>query len=396
VVLREGSILVKVAYFHHSGDLYGSSKSLLYLLSELRKKGVTPLVVLAEDGPFHQVMKERGFAVELVENVPVLRRKMFRSLSDFLGFFRNFTRSLPRIRRILRENGIELIHSNDLVVGLMPGIMARVLTIPHVWHIRSNLSEFTLFTSLMRWLVHFLSSTIIGVSQSVVCQLGSVNISKIRLVYNGLPDEIIGRQLPFDTTFRARHGLAAADLVICCVGRINGWKGQDFLATAFASIQNDLPATVKLLFVGDPYPGSEFHQTQLEARIHQLGIGARTCRISFVTDVRSVYAAIDILVVPSVVPEPFGLVVVEGMAYGCPIIAANHGGPSEILQDRITGLFYEPDDLQGLADGIRQLVDDAVLRRMLGVNARSFMEHSFSITETADRVYDAYRSCLTR
>ncbi len=392
----EESVFVKVAYFHHSGDLYGSSKSLLYLLGELRKKEVDPLVILAEDGPFRQLLKEKGFAVELVEEIPVLRRKMLRSTVALFSFFYGFTRALPRICRILRDNKIELIHSNDLVVGLAPGMAAWALKIPHVWHVRSNLGEFRLFSFLMRRLVRSFSTALIGVSQSVVRQVGTGSSTGIRLVYNGLPPEIIGRRLPFDTSFRERYALAADDIVICCVGRINGWKGQNFLARAVASIRDELPDSVKLLLVGDPYPGSEFHQSQLEELIQLLGIRERTTQISFVTDVRSVYEAIDILVVPSVIPEPFGLVVVEGMTYGCPIIAANHGGPSEILQDQRTGLLYEPGDLAGLAARIRQLVADKELRLKLGANAVKFMEHSFSITETADRVYDTYRFCLNR
>jgi glycosyltransferase involved in cell wall biosynthesis len=387
---------VKVAYFHHSGDLYGSSKSLLYLLCEIQKRGVSSIVILAEDGPFHQVLKNKGFEVKLVEEIPVVRRKVFRTLADFLTFVHGFTRSYPKIQQILSDNDIDIVHSNDIVIGILPGLLSVLRKTPHVWHIRSNIGEIRIFTCLTRWLVLSLSTLLIGVSKSVVRQFDTSRSAKVRLVYNGLPHEVIDRRLPYDADFRSRHGFAADDLVVCCVGRINGWKGQGFLAGAFASIQHELPDTVKLLFVGDAYPGSEFYQSQLDDEIRRLGIGHRTVHISFVTDIRSVYEAIDILVVPSVVPEPFCLVVVEGMAYNCPIIAADHGGPSEILQDQVTGLLYAPDDLQGLAQRIKQLVFDDGLRTQLGHDARTFMETAFSITETADKVYDIYQSCLSK
>lgn len=387
---------MNVAYFHHSGDLYGSSKSLLYLLCEMKKRGVRPLVVLAEDGPFHLALKDRGFEVALVEEIPVLRRKIFRSRTNFITFLQGFTRSFSKIKNILRDNDIDIIHSNDLVIGVLPGMVSFLLKTPHVWHIRSNISEFKIVTYPMRWLVLSLSTVLIGVSKSVLGQFGRNGAATIRLVYNGLPHEVIERLLPYDANFRSIHGISEDDLVVCCVGRINGWKGQEFLARAFASIQNELPASVKLLFVGDAYAGSEFYQNQLEDQIERLGIGHRTVHISFVSDIRSVYEAIDILVVPSMTPEPFGLVVVEGMAYNCPIIAANHGGPSEILQDHVTGLLYAPDDVQGLAQRIKQLVYDEGFRKELGHNAREFMATAFSINETAEKVYAIYQSCLNR
>ena len=108
------------------------------------------------------------------------------------------------------------------------------------------------------------------------------------------------------------------------------------------------------------------------------------------------YESIDILVVPSIIPEPFGLVVVEGMAYNCAILASNHGGPSEILQDQVTGLLYPPHDVHELARRLKQLVLDDELRTELASNARRYIEHAFSITETADKVYDIYQSCLNR
>ncbi len=386
---------MKVAYFHHSGDLYGASKSLLYLIIELRKKGVDPLVILAEDGPFHSVLLENGIRVELLTSVPVLRRKIFRSYVSFFQYCFYYVKSFNVVTKLLRKHAIDIVHSNDMMIGFFPGIIAKIMKLPHVCHIRTNVSEFKTSIKLVGWLLPALSDVLICISKTVLLQFGSQPDPKMKLVYNGLPLDIINLKLPFKKDFRSNLGFSQGDKVICCVGRINSWKGQDFLARAFASIAHELPDNVKLLFVGDSYPGSEFYQTQLEASIEQLGIRERTTQISFITDVRSVYEAIDILVVPSIVPEPFGLVVVEGMTYGCPIIAANHGGPSEILKDHVTGLLYEPGDLQGLAERIRQLVVDDSLRLELATNAAKFMKNSYSIAETADSVYNIYRSCLS-
>jgi glycogen(starch) synthase len=80
------------------------------------------------------------------------------------------------------------------------------------------------------------------------------------------------------------------------------------------------------------------------------------------------YLTADVLVVPSWY-EPFGMVILEGMLYGLPIVAAEVGGPSEILEHGRTGLLCPPKDADSLGDAILRLVTDAGLRRRMGVAA---------------------------
>ena len=81
-------------------------------------------------------------------------------------------------------------------------------------------------------------------------------------------------------------------------------------------------------------------------------------------------AALDILVLPSTSPEPFGLVVLEAMASGKPVVATAHGGPLEIITDGACGRLVPPGDPAALAVAIEQLVGDPGLRTRWGVAAR--------------------------
>jgi glycosyltransferase involved in cell wall biosynthesis len=100
-----------------------------------------------------------------------------------------------------------------------------------------------------------------------------------------------------------------------------------------------------------------------------LGIGRRVELRGHRTDVWDELARIDVLVHASVTPEPFGQVILEGMAAGVPVIAARAGGPAEILRHDVTGVLYESADLDGLANAMERMRDPA-LRERLSAAAR--------------------------
>jgi glycogen(starch) synthase len=113
-------------------------------------------------------------------------------------------------------------------------------------------------------------------------------------------------------------------------------------------------------------------------------------------DLSRLYQLADILVVPSRY-EPFGLVVLEGMLYGLPIVAAAVGGPREILQDRETGLLFAPGNVSALAENVVRLVEDPALRDRLGAAAAHEVRKKWLWSAIAPRVWaiygDAMESC---
>jgi glycosyltransferase involved in cell wall biosynthesis len=98
------------------------------------------------------------------------------------------------------------------------------------------------------------------------------------------------------------------------------------------------------------------------------------------------YDRADILLVPSLWHEPFGLVVAEAMARGLPIIASNIGGPAEILTHEVNGLLIKPNDEHALASAIREMLDHPEKRQQLSQAARETVQQRFTIEENARRV----------
>ena len=94
----------------------------------------------------------------------------------------------------------------------------------------------------------------------------------------------------------------------------------------------------------------------------------------------------DVGVVPSLLQEPFGLVNIELMACGLPVIASRVGGIPEIVLDGVTGLLVEPNDPQALSEAMAKLLDDPELRKRMGENARKHVVQNFSLETYLDRL----------
>jgi glycosyltransferase involved in cell wall biosynthesis len=118
--------------------------------------------------------------------------------------------------------------------------------------------------------------------------------------------------------------------------------------------------------VGGVFGDQAHFAEKLVHTIEELGIGEIVEMCPFTPEPSTHYAWADVVVVPSIKPEPFGLVALEGMAAGCAIIAANHGGLSEIVVDGETGTLVEPGSIESLAAAIERYLDDSSLASVEG------------------------------
>ena len=148
------------------------------------------------------------------------------------------------------------------------------------------------------------------------------------------------------------------------------------------------------MIVGDAGPGLEDLPAQLKAQV------ASTCPVEyftflpFINDVWPVWFGTDIAVVPSTEPEPFGMVAIEAMAAGVPVIAAAHGGLLDIVVDEETGLLFSPRRSTTLADALERLVSDDKLRKSLGSAGSKRQQQCFSVESQVDRTLGVYKEML--
>jgi glycosyltransferase involved in cell wall biosynthesis len=155
---------------------------------------------------------------------------------------------------------------------------------------------------------------------------------------------------------------------VAVLGRLAPWKGQHVFLDAFAAAFPD--GTERAVVAGAALFGEDAYAEELRQQVHALGLEHRVELRGHVEDVAALLADADVLVHASVVPEPFGQVVAEGMAAGLPVLATDAGGPAELITDGEDGLLYAPGDRAALAKGLVRLAEDPALRRRLGDAAR--------------------------
>ncbi len=193
----------------------------------------------------------------------------------------------------------------------------------------------------------------------------------------------------------APRGSAEGPLV-SMVGMFTPWKGQDVFVEAVALLLKREPTLrARFQLVGDEIystNGESGFRERVAARVREYGLGNRIVLRGLIRDIESVYASSDIVVHCSRAPEPFGKVIVEAMAAGCAVIAADAGGVREIVTDEIDGLLSAPGDAGALAEQLRRLCLDENLRARLGAEGRVTARSRFSADRFVEKILAELRA----
>jgi glycosyltransferase involved in cell wall biosynthesis len=352
---------LRVVILDHCARLSGAELALLDLLPALQEE-VEFHVVLGEDGPMASRLTRLGVSVEVLamsETARGLPRDRVRPgrlpLRSVVSSAMHTLRLVQRLRRLRPD----LVHANSLKACLYGGAAARLAGIPVVWHIHDRIAEDYLpvpAVRLVRTLARRLPTAVLANSSATLATLPGVS-GTVAANPVAIDGTIVGE--------RCRSG----PLWIGMLGRLASWKGQHVFLEAFASAFPD--GTEQAVIIGSSmFAQDDAYAAALRRLAARLGLAHRVTFSGFREDVAAELSRLDILVHASVVPEPFGRVVVEGMAAGLPVIATGQGGPAEIIENEVNGLLVPPNDTAALAHALRRLADRPELRRMLRAAAR--------------------------
>jgi glycosyltransferase involved in cell wall biosynthesis len=194
---------------------------------------------------------------------------------------------------------------------------------------------------------------------------------------------------------RAALGMDACDPVIGITANVNPWKGQEILVRAVAELSADFPR-LGCLVVGGLVRGAEPYLAGMEAFVAERGLGSRVRFVGARSDIADIVASLDVLVHASITPEPFGRVLIEGMALGRPIVATAGGGVPEIVVDGQTGLLVPGGDVGAMAAALRRLLGDPALRQRFGAAGLARARSHFSLESYVAGVEAVYDAVLAR
>jgi glycosyltransferase involved in cell wall biosynthesis len=379
---------IRVAYLNHSGKLSGGELALLRLLQAL--PDVEAHVILAEEGPLVGRLIGAGISVEVLPlpgSVVDVRRAQVTPgrlpLRHAVGAVAYSVRLARRLRRLQPD----LVHTNSLKAALYGGAAARLAGVPVVWHVRDRLAPDYLprpAVRLVRAAARLLPTAIIANSEATRATLGPA-AGRATVV----PSPVDPSLLHLERDARA----PGSGLRIGMIGRIAPFKGQHVFIEAFARAFREGDGIHEAVIVGSPLFGEHVYEQEVRQLALNRGVGERVRFAGFSEDIAAELTGLDILVHASVTPEPFGQVVVEGMAAGLPVIASAGGGPSEIIDDGVTGLLYPPGDADRLAQALRRLARDEELRARLGERAAERAK-DFVPERAATSIMEAYRYVL--
>jgi hypothetical protein len=333
--------------------LGGGELMLRQLLAHGRGQGVEWTVVFLRDGPMVAEMRAMGLAVHVVE----------------AGRFRNVA---ARLRAIVRVARLAAASRADLVLGWMvagqltAGAAALLAGIPCVW--------FQVGTPKPDWLDR--ASTLLPARGVLVLSrdaaAAQARVWPRRRQWLVYPGASLGAfdpsRLPAPAVVRSKLRLPAQGPLIGMVGRLQRWKGMHVFIAAMARVHWSRPG-VRAVIVGGPHETEPRYASELRAQASLLGLDDVMSFAGFQTNVAEWMQAMDVFVHASD-REPFGIVLIEAMALGKPVIAGSGGGPAEIITDGEDGLLVPYGDVGSLAHAILRYLDDDAFAARLGAAAR--------------------------
>jgi glycosyltransferase involved in cell wall biosynthesis len=311
-----------------------------------------------------------------------------------LGFLMLLGRRVwPRaraLRDVIRQEDIALVHTNIRVGHDREGILAaRMAGIPCVAHIR----DFEQLNWFDRWLARRVEA-FIYISKAIQrCHLqAGVSRSKGHVVYNAVDNAAFAG--PFDRLgMRTGLGLEADDLAVGLVARLERWKGHEVFLRAMALVKETVPQA-RGIVIGDAVPYDLDYGPSLVALRDELGLSGQVIFSPFQQDMPATMAALDLLVLASTSPEPFGRVLIEAMAAGKPVIATDAGAAQEIITHGVHGLLVPPGDVQALANAVVQILTQPTMAREMGQKGRTRARQEFGVRRYVDSVQGVYHELL--
>jgi glycosyltransferase involved in cell wall biosynthesis len=377
---------MRILYLNPCGQMGGAETSLLELLASVRRSQPAwdLWLALGEDGPL--AAKARGLGVQVIA-APFPRS--FARLGDtrhgWFGALWSLTAAsgtawyARQLSLILRSIQPDLIHTNGFKMHLL-GAWTRPRGTPVVWHIHDYVRTRPLMSRLLGWSAKRCAAAVVN-SKSVAADLSALIPSlRVTPIYNAID---LDRFAPTGTTLDldTLAGLppaAPGTVRVGLVATFARWKGHEVFLQALSRLSSN--ALVRGYVIGGPIyqtEGSQWSLPELQRLANQFGLAGKVGFTGFVDDTAAAIRSLDVVVHASTKPEPFGMVIVEGMACGRALIACGAGGASELFVDGESALSHSPGDDAMLARQILRLASDEGLRRQLGRAARTVAERTY-------------------
>jgi L-malate glycosyltransferase len=382
----------RILYTSHTGKTSGAEKVLLDMLGGLDRTQYEPLALCPAEGTLQQMLAEQG--VPCI-HMPYLNARFTCRPSQLLQYIYSFASVIAATRKAIEYCNPDLVHANTVRAG----IAATVATIGTgrtiIWHVHDSLPQH-LLSKIIRLLAYTSSRTrIVAVSNATAkafCGHLPFN-DRVCVVHNGTDLGRFPPKRPGESPFKEELGISPKSFLICAVGQICARKGLRELLEVFSQIYDDVPQ-MHLAIVGKPvFSHEEAYRDELVAMSVAFGIADRVHFSGERSDISSVLRSANLLVLNSF-DEPFGLVLIEAMSSGTPVLATHTGGIPEIVSDSQKGWLIERGDKAGLALKLVELSRDSDLLDRVARSAQDTVYPYFSLDRFFTDIHKFYAKVI--
>ncbi len=390
---------MRVLLFDHTAELGGGEIALAELVRRFDRSRVDPLVLLGSHGPLEGLLEGQvPVHLMLLDESVVHARKDSLGLASVgnLGAVRSSLTYIRRLARFIEQERIEVLHTNSLKASILGGIAGRLSGVRVVWHIRDRIAADYLpakVVLLMRQMAKVIPHFVIGNSLATLATLHLPNTPTAAIASGVDLGKFFSPEA--DGLALRAEGTDGAAPVIGLVGRICPWKGQHIFIQAAALVHARYPEA-RFQIIGAALFKEHDYDLELHRLAESLGLAEVLEFTGFQSDVAPVIRGLDVLVHASTVAEPFGQVVVQGMACGKPVVATDGGGVRETMIDGVTGLLVPMGDGPAMAEALCALLADPDRAQAMGEHGRERVREHFTIEQSARKVTEIYERVAGR
>ena len=339
------------------------------------------------------MVRDKGLSkFENINNVMIHRIR--EGKFGFLSFIICLLHLVWYILKMDKSRDYDLIHSvGDGIPSYVGTLIKKLKRKPHLITIqggniapgfKNNLSG-KILKRLQKWSFKNADSIHV-ISRKLYQQVQELNAHDVVIIPNGVDAQVFK---PMDkAALRKMHGFSQDEKIIISVARLIPRKGIDYLIKATALVLEHLP-NVRLIIVGD---GT--HRAELEKLIEQLKLGDVAKIIGLIShnQIPEYLNLADVFVIPSLY-EPLGIVTIEAMACGVPVIGSNVDGIPDVIEDGKNGILVPPADEKQLADALLTLLQDEKLRNRYAQEGLKTVKDKFLWETVLMKIEQEYNKC---
>jgi glycosyltransferase involved in cell wall biosynthesis len=365
--------MINILYVDNFAEIIGGGqRSLLDLVRKLDKTKFNPMVICPSEGSLVKEFRKLNVDVRIVEMKSLRRLNLI-----------SFCKSISQLKKIIKDERMDLVHANGSRAAVYAGIAAKILKIPLIWHVRIMDSD-----GLLDRFLAGISNNIIAVSHAVNRRFSWMKNreSKVKTIYNGIDLKEFNPSLDRQD-IRIEFGLKPDAFLVGTVGRLDWYKGYPYLLKAARKVVDNI-SQCHFLIVGDGEKRKE-----LEDLINKLNLNDNVIFAGRRNDIPEILASLDLFVLSSV-SEGLGRSIIEAMAMQKAVVATNVGGIPEVVNHNVSGILVPAKNIDALAEAIIDLIKNKDKAFKMGIVGREIAEAKFNLSFNIEKTQNLYLKLL--